>query len=156
MKPKSIAIRSSILAGSVAKKIADLSNLKMPELWVLWDQHFPHRPSSPNRLHMQARLAYRFQELAYGGLPTATRDMLADVGEQHSQIKVNARPTHGVLPGTKLLREFDGRRHMVVVLSNGRYEYEGQAYKSLSAIAKLITGTQWSGPAFFNVNGKKT
>lgn len=155
MKPRSISLRSSIVAGKVAKKISDLSDLKMPELWLEWDKHFPHRPSAPNRLHMQARLAYRFQELAYGSLPTATRARLADLGELHSKIKVNARPVLGVLPGTTLLREFDGRRYTVTVLSDGRYEYQGQSYKSLSAIAKLITGTQWSGPAFFGLTGKK-
>ena len=155
MKPRSISLRSSIVAGKVAKKIADLSDLKMPELWQLWDKHFLHRPSYPNRQHMEARLAYRLQELAYGGLSMATRDRLADLGELHSKIKVNARPVLGVLPGTRLLREFDGRRYTVVVLSDGRYEYQGQSYKSLSAIAKLITGTQWSGPAFFGLVGKK-
>ena len=155
MKPRSISLRSSIVAGKVAKRVAELSTLKMPELWLLWDKHFSHRPSYPNRLHMEARLAYRLQELAYGGLPMATRDRLADLGELHSKIKVNARPVLGVLPGTRLLREFDGHRYTVIVLSDGRYEFQGQSYKSLSAIAKLITGTQWSGPAFFGLVGKK-
>ena len=60
-----------------------------------------------------------------------------------------------MLPGTTLLREFDGRNYKVTVLPTGGYEFDGQRYKSLSAIAKLITGTQWSGPAFFGLKGKK-
>jgi len=53
------------------------------------------------------------------------------------------------------LREFDGKKYKVTVLPDGGYEYDGHQYKSLSAIAKLITGTQWSGPAFFGLKGKK-
>ena len=81
----------------------------------------------------------------------ATRDMLADYGEQHSKIKTSARPFNGGLPGITLLRAFDARQYKVTVRSDGRYAFEGQSYKSLSAIAKLITGTQWSDPAFFGL-----
>ena len=81
----------------------------------------------------------------------ATRDMLADYGEQHSKIKTSARPFNGGLPGITLLRAFDARQYKVTVRSDGRYAFEGQSYKSLSAIAKLITETQWSGPAFFGL-----
>ena len=81
----------------------------------------------------------------------ATRDMLADYGEQHSKIKASARPFNGVLPGITLLRAFDARQYKVTVRSDGRYAFEGQSYKSLSAIAKLITETQLSGPAFFGL-----
>ena len=128
----------------------------MPELWKLWDRHFAHRPSHPNRKHLESRLAYKLQEIAFGGLPLATRDMLADYGEQHSNIKTSSRRPNGVLPGTTLLREFDGRQYKVTARSDGRYAFEGEAYNSLSAIAKLITGTQWSGPAFFGLKGKKS
>ena len=81
----------------------------------------------------------------------ATRDMLADYGEQHSKIKTSACPFNGVLPGITLLRAFDARQYKVTVRSDGRYAFEGQSYKSLSPIAKLITGTQRSGPAFFGL-----
>lgn len=155
MIPAPHPIRSSLRVGRIAKEIAELSTFKMPELWKLWDSHFANRPTHPNRMHLESRLAYKLQEIAFGGLPMATRDMLADYGEQHSKIKTSARPFNGVLPGTTLLREFDGRQYKVTVRSDGRYAFEGQSYKSLSAIAKLITGTQWSGPAFFGLKVKK-
>ena len=81
--------------------------------------------------------------------------MLADYGARFSKIKTAAPSTRTVLPGTTLLREFDGKKYKVTVLADGGYEYDGHQYKSLSAIAKLITGTQWSGPAFFGLKGKK-
>jgi hypothetical protein len=58
--------------------------------------------------------------------------------------------------GTTLLRDFAGQQYKVTVLPDGLYEFDGKNYKSLSAIAKLITGTQWSGPAFFGLKGKKS
>ena len=139
----------------VAQQIHSMRALKMAALWSLWDQHFPKRPIHPNRKNMEARLAYRIQEMAFGGLPEATRNMLADYGQSLSKIKIGGMRAKAVaLPGTTLRRSFDGREHTVLVLADGRFEYNGKPYRSLSAIAKVITGTQWSGPAFFNLNGK--
>ena len=142
-------------ASQVAEKIHALSHMKMPELWALWDQFFVHRPARPNRTHIESRLSYKLQEQTYGALPSSTRDMLADYGARFSKIKTAASSTQTLLPGTTLLREFDGQQYKVTVLPSGGYEFDGQRYKSLSAIAKLITGTQWSGPAFFGLKGKK-
>jgi hypothetical protein len=140
---------------AVAHQINTMRALDMPALWALWDEHFPKRPTHPNRKNMEARLAYRIQEVAFGGLPNAARDALVAYGQRLSNIKVRglrAKPV--VLPGTTLRRDFDGREHCVKVLADGRFEYAGRAYRSLSAIAKVITGTQWSGPAFFGVTSK--
>lgn len=142
-------------AGRISEQIAELSTKKMSELWTLWDRYFPHRPSHPNRKFIESRLAYKLQEIAYGAMPETTRAMLADYGERLSAIKSGSAPTHAVLPGTTLLRDFAGEQYKVRVLPNGLYEFDGKNYKSLSAIAKLITGTQWSGPAFFGLKGKK-
>ena len=127
----------------------------MSELWALWDRYFPHRPSHPNRKFIESRLAYKLQEIAYGAMPETTRAMLADYGERLSAIQSGSAPKQAVLPGTTLLRDFAGEQYKVTVLPNGLYEFDGKNYKSLSAIAKLITGTQWSGPAFFGLKGKK-
>jgi hypothetical protein len=58
------------------------------------------------------------------------------------------------MPGATLVREFDGKEYRVEVLADGRYEYNRQIYGSLSAIARTITGTHWSGPAFFGLKAK--
>ncbi|WP_341686695.1 DUF2924 domain-containing protein [Limnohabitans sp.] len=155
MKTTAPSTHASIRAGQISEQIAELSTQKMSELWTLWDRYFPHRPSHPNRKFIESRLAYKLQEIAYGAMPETTRAMLADYGERLSTIKSGSAPTHAVLPGTTLLRDFAGEQYKVTVLPNGLYEFDGKNYKSLSAIAKLITGTQWSGPAFFGLKGKK-
>ena len=72
--------------GSVTAQLAALPALPLKDLWSLWDSHFSRRPSHTNRSHIEARLAYRLQELAYGGLPDGVRKHLADCGAKHSKI----------------------------------------------------------------------
>ena len=100
------------------------------------------------------RLAYRIQEMAYGGLPGEVRDEMdrilhaagySDVGRK-SCVKKQAGP----IPGTLLIREWRGDRYEVSALENG-FEYRGRRFRSLSAVAFHITGTKWNGPAFFGL-----
>ncbi len=140
------------LTNMVGNQLHSLSSLPMPEFWKLWDKHFKERPKHPHRKQLESRLAYRLQEIAYGGINPETRNLLADIGERLSKIKTSKRLSTTLLPGTVLIREFDGIDYRVTVAMDGRFEFEGHKYKSLSAIAKQITGTQWSGPAFFGLN----
>ena len=138
---------------TIAAQLAALPQLPQDHLWALWDEHFPRRPSRVNRRYLEARLAYRLQEIALGGLSPAVRAHLADCGERHSKIKVGRGPEIRMMPGTTLIREWDRREYRVTVLPDGLYELDGTRYKSLSAAARAITGTHWSGPAFFGVKG---
>ena len=140
---------------TISAQLAALPSLPMPDLWALWDQHFPRRPSHRNRNYVESRLAYRIQELTYGALPTNIRKLLVEAGAKHSKIKSAAGRSAQTLlmPGTTLIREWDRREYRVTVLPDGLYELNGQRYKSLSAAAHAITGTHWSGPAFFGVKG---
>lgn len=140
------------LTNIVGNQLHSLSSLPMPEFWKLWDKHFKERPKHPHRKQLESRLAYRLQEIAYGSISPETRNLLADIGERLSKIKTSKRLSTTLLPGTVLIREFDGIDYRVTVAMDGRFEFEGHKYKSLSAIAKQITGTQWSGPAFFGLN----
>jgi Protein of unknown function (DUF2924) len=146
--------RSLDQLNAIQRKVAALDDLKMPELWKVWDVHFPRRPVHPNRKFLTSRLSHRFQELAFGTLPQSTRERLADYGQQLSKIKSKSPLKAVAIPGATLVREFDGKEYRVEVLADGRYEYNRQIYGSLSAIAKTITGTQWSGPAFFGLKAK--
>lgn len=139
----------------VAAQIAALSSQPITELWLVWDKYFSRRPINPNRVFMESRIAYKIQEEAFGGLSKVTRDRLQAIGAKHSKIKLRARPreTH-LAPGTVLLREWAEREHKVIVTPQGRFEYEGIAFKSLTAVARHITGTHWSGPLFFGLNNK--
>ena len=141
---------------STSSQIAALPRLAAADLWLLWDQHFARRPPRVSRQYIEARLAYRIQELSYGGLAESVRKHLADCGERQSKIKVGRNAEVHLMPGTVLVREFDSREHRVTVTPDGMYEIEGKRFKSLSAAARHITGTQWSGPAFFGLaRGRK-
>lgn len=138
---------------TIAAQLAALPTMQLEQLWATWDEHFPRRPSRVNRRYLEARLAYRLQEIALGGLPPEVRAHLADCGERHSKIKVGRGPEVRMMPGTTLIREWDRSEYRVTVLPDGLYELNGTRYKSLSAAARAITGTNWSGPAFFGVKG---
>ena len=100
-------------------------------------------------------LAYRLQEQAFGTLSAATRRRL-----DHLALKFGTNPKSTfesrphLRPGTRLVRQWANRVHVVNVENSG-YEYQGARYQSLSQIARLITGTRWSGPLFFGIKGKK-
>ena len=140
---------------SVAARVAELSCLPMSELWTVWDQYFPRRPINPNRVFIESRIAYKVQEEAFGGLSDTVRHRLETIGARHSRIKLRARPRDiNFVPGTVLLREWGDREHKVLVTAEGLFEYEGSTFKSLTAVARQITGTHWSGPLFFGLSGK--
>ncbi|WP_240127121.1 DUF2924 domain-containing protein [Thermomonas alba] len=139
---------------SVAARIAELGHLPMAELWAIWDRYFERRPEHPNRTHVESRIAYKLQEEAFGGLAPETRQRLEAIGVKHSKIKLRARPRKfDFAPGTVLLREWGEREHRVTVDADGLFEYEGRRFKSLTAVARHISGTHWSGPAFFGLKG---
>lgn len=137
---------------TVSARVADLAHMKMSELWTLWDKYFPRRPDFPNRAHIQSRLAYKIQEEAYGALSERTRQYLESIGQRHSKIKLRAAPRDfHFAPGTQLVRQWADREYRVTVNAHGQFEYEGRGFSSLTAVARHITGTHWSGPAFFGL-----
>jgi hypothetical protein len=97
-------------------------------------------------------IAYRLQELAYGGLSKATqRRLIALTKELQTKGSIISDPGPRVRPGARLVREWRGRIHTVVVTEDS-FEYAGKTYSSLSKIAQAITGAHWSGPRFFGLN----
>lgn len=140
---------------SISAQIADLARLPIAELWLIWDRYFSSRPLNPNRAFIESRIAYKLQEEAYGGLAPATRQRLEAIGAKHSQIKLRAKPREfDFAPGTILLREWGEREHQVTVTAEGLFAYDGHTFKSLTAVARHITGAHWSGPLFFGLTGK--
>jgi len=136
---------------SVAARVAALANMPMPDLWALWDQYFPRRPGHHNRNYVEARLAYKIQEESLGSLKPEVRHQLMRIGEAQSRIKQRIVREISIVPGTVLVREYGDREHRVTALADGGFEYEGRRFKSLSAAARHITGSQWSGPVFFGL-----
>ena len=154
------------MADSVLRQIADLPNLSHDELKQLWRALNGNDPPAYNRQFIIKRLAYRIQEIAYGGLSEDAHAKMDVVLTRHGYDE-NAMPSRRSrrpqrardLPviGSKLAREWNGRRYEVEVLRDG-FEFGGRKFRSLSAIAKAITGTHWNGRAFFgirNTNARK-
>jgi hypothetical protein len=136
----------TLLARIIALKKTPLCDLKR-----MWRALFNTDPPTYSRPWLESRLAYRIQELALGGLSQKTLALLEDLGEQAERDKKTSarrRRDSRPLTGTRLIREVNGTAHEVTVHLDS-YEYRGQRYKSLSAIARVITGTSWNGPLFF-------
>lgn len=137
---------------TIAAQVSALSDLPTSDLWGLYDGYYPRRPQGTNREHLISRLAYKIQEDSFGALPQTVRDRLVSIGARHSKIRIKTKDEEFVLaPGTVLVRQFDDREHRVTVMASGEFEYEGKLFKSLSAAAKHIAGSPWSGPVFFGL-----
>jgi hypothetical protein len=137
----------------VLPRLAALQTAPIAELKQQWRELFGKDPPPFSRSYITSRLAYRIQELAYGGLKPETRARLEALGEQLDggnvvlrRIRADSRP----LPGTRLIREYEGVQHVVTVRQHD-FEFEGRTYQSLSAIARHITGTRWNGWTFFGL-----
>ena len=140
----------------IPARLAALKNMALPDLKTEWRTLFGTEPPGYNRRYLESRLAYRIQELAYGGLKPDTRKRLEALGEHFADRNITRRRIRDdVMPiaGTRLLREWQGVEHTVTVLADG-YEWQGRPYRSLSAIARAITGTRWNGPAFFGLRNR--
>jgi len=136
----------------IADLLVKLPSLDKPRLRELWQKSFDH-PASPRlrRELMLPVLAFRIQELSQGGLPAQTRAKLTEtIGTLSTS---NREVPRRFRPGTRIVREWKGTIHEVTI-TDGGFDYEGETFKSLSPIACRITGTHWSGPAFFGTKGK--
>jgi hypothetical protein len=138
------------MTDSIAARVAALPKMPTPALKQMWRELFDKEPPGFSRSYLISRLGYRLQELHFGGLKPATRaklDALADaLDPKAARQRVVDRP----VVGTQLIREWRGVEHRVTALADG-FEWEGRRYKSLSAVARAITGTQWNGWAFFGL-----
>ena len=137
----------------VLARLAALKTTPTPKLKEQWRQLFEGEPPAFNRRYLESRLAYRIQELAYGGLKPETVRRLEKLGEEldGGRVEVRKRPANDrPISGTRLIRDYQGIEHCVTVRDND-FEYQGRPYKSLSAIARAITGTQWNGLTFFGL-----
>ncbi len=144
---------ADVLGRLVALKAAATPNLKQQ-----WRELFAAEPPPYNRRFLESRLAYRIQELAYGGLKPETIQRLEALGERLDGGNITVRRIRGddkPIAGTRLIREHQGVEHCVTVLHDG-YEYEGRPYQSLSSVARAITGTRWNGWTFFGLKNRRS
>lgn len=125
----------------VEVKLAALEQLSTGELKAEWVAVMKTEPPRITAALMRLAIAYRVQERSLGGLSAKSRRRVSSPAASSSPIK----------PGTRLLRSWKGRTIEVFVTEDG-YEYNGRSYRSLSRIAREVTGTPWSGRRFFGLN----
>ena len=142
----------------VLGRLAALQTAPTADLKQQWRELFGKEPPPWNRAYIQSRLAYRIQELAYGGLKPETVRRLERLGEE---LDGGDKKKRGMrldrdrpITGTRLLREWQGVEQIVTVTADG-FEWQGRPYKSLSAIARAITGTRWNGWTFFGLKNHR-
>ncbi|CAG4885112.1 conserved protein of unknown function [Georgfuchsia toluolica] len=132
--------------------IANLTGFSTLELRALWRSQFGCDPFTNRPDLLIVWLAYRLQVQEFGGLSRITRARLADIA---SDVDAGKQPAFAAVPrikpGTRLIRGWKGDIHEVTVVDGG-FLYRQVTYDSLSEIARLITGTRWSGPRFFGLN----
>ena len=141
-------MKETVLAQLAALKGAPADMLK-----ARWRELFDTEPPAYNRRFLESRLAYRIQELAYGGLGRDTTDRLKAMAKQYASQapkERKAKPVLRPIVGTRLIREWQGVEHCVTVRADD-FEYLGRTYKSLSSVAREITGTKWNGWVFFGL-----
>lgn len=141
-------------------RLAALKTTSTPDLKDLWRELFDSDPPPFNRRFIESRLAYRIQELAHGGLKPQTVRRLEKLGEEldggdRKKSRVRADQDRKPIAGTRLIREWQGVEHVVTVTAHG-FDWEGRPYRSLSAIARAITGTRWNGWIFFGLKSRRT
>ncbi len=137
----------------VLARLAALKSMSVNELKARWRALFGTDAPNNSRPFLELRLGWRIQELAYGGPSRETvrlLDALADEVRGTPGRKAMLADPRKPVAGTRLVREWDGVEHTVTVLRGG-FEFEGRTYKSLSAIARAITGTRWNGWRFFGI-----
>jgi hypothetical protein len=132
----------------IAGEVSSLDGLDRMALQRRWQESFSHTaPPRLSQILMAKCIAHNIQVRAYGGLPVRTIRAL--------KAAAKAGDTESISPGTgtHLIREWNGVLHEVIVERDG-YVWQGKQYRSLSAIARAITGVRWSGPRFFGLKNR--
>ncbi len=141
---------------SVLRQLATLNAMTLEQLREKWLDLYGCDPPPYKKQFLIKRLAHRIQELFYGGLSEAAKAQLSQVAHADPLARVEARVSEkrqskgGILPGTRFVRIWKDRRYEVLAHEKG-FEYEGRIFRSLSAVAREITGTRWNGRLFFGL-----
>ena len=143
------------MSATLADEIAALPRLNRSQLRMKWRDVLKKEPPAHLRKQLLVPLlAYKMQEQAYGGLRPEVKRRLRELADsfesEPNQVSAKRPAQLRIKPGTRLIRQWQGETHHVTVCDQG-FEYNRQKYSSLSEIARLITGTRWSGPLFFGI-----
>lgn len=134
------------LDGQVARDVAALETMGLEGLRAVWRDRFGQPPKLRSVELVRLALAWRIQAAAFGGLDADTRRRLR-------RGSLGAQAADRLEPGVILVREWRGVRHDVVVETGG-FAYRGKTWRSLSEVAREITGVRWNGPKFFGLRAQ--
>jgi len=144
---------------TITAEIEALRAMKVPDLVERYEREFGKPPRAKHREHLWKRIAYKIQEKKYGGLSRVAQRRLEElIAEIDLPLDENQRTVVGKLKdgrkpkdpavGTVLTRRYKGQNIQVQILESG-FEWDGTVYRSLSAVAKAVTGSHWNGNVFF-------
>lgn len=128
-------------------ELTALETMPLDELRVAWTRHVRTTTPKVSSGLLRLALAHHLQSKAMGGVTKAMQRKLQEIAGGQTSVGVNA--------GTRLVREWRGKVHLVTVSDDGHYRWRERDWNSLSEIAREITGTRWSGPAFFGTKPRK-
>ena len=155
----------------IARQIAELDDMTIAQLQEKWEEVWQEPCRSKNKKHLRKRIAWRIQALAYGGLSQRALDRARELVDEtllrrNAPARPAAQPAHRgettihgfapatpgdrLMPGAILTRDYRGRKLLVTVLHTG-FQFEGKIYRSLTAVAKEVTGAHWNGRLFFGL-----
>lgn len=141
---------------SVLRQLATLQNMSLDQLREKWLDLYGTEPPQYKKQFLVKRLAHRIQELFYGSLSEQAKCHLKKVAETDPvatvirKIPEERKSQEAILPGTRFVRIWNDQRYEVIARESG-FEYDGRIFRSLSAIAREITGTRWNGKIFFGL-----
>src|SRR3977135_3941790 len=149
--------RGTIDDAALEAEIGRLPALGLLELRNRWKTLFGHSaPKSLRRNFLARAVAYQMQVYTYGGLSVAIKRRLREIADAVRNGDANAAlGTVRIKPGTQMIRQWQDTTHTVTALAEG-FEWNGRNYKSLSAVANAITGTNWNGYAFFGIKSAQS
>jgi len=135
------------------RQLVALQSLNMVELKARFLELYGFECGATNVKGLRNRIAYKLQEIYLGGLSEEDKNLLEKLADKDPGANLNftdARPRPPA-KGARLRREWRGKTYEVIVCDDGRFEYNGEIYRSLTSVAKVITGTHWNGKKFFGV-----
>jgi hypothetical protein len=138
----------------IASDLESIAGLDLEQLRAEWRRRWGGPPKFRSRDSMVRVLAHRLQVEAFGDLPACLQRRAADLAKRFMADRgFTPQAAATLLPGSSLIREWQGKRHEVAVAADG-FLYQGQKFRSLSKVAHHITGTKWNGPVFFGLKRK--
>lgn len=143
----------TIMANNMALEIADVYDMGVAELNAKFEELYGFPPGQTSVVTIRNRIIYRIQETYFDGVALEDREFLKNIAARDPLANLVRKPQNKVskVAGAKYERVWKGKKYEVTVLGDKRFEFAGEVYTSLSAVARAITGTRWNGKVFFGV-----